>query len=100
MQYLLLIHRNTDSEPSAQEWDDFINRAVASGLFRGGSELANRTPIGTKAVPDTLNDIAGFMRFDADSSDALRQLLLSHPTVEHGGTVELCEMPRSESGAS
>ncbi len=35
------------------------------------------------------------MRFDADDLNALRALLEDHPVVKHGGTIELCEMPKS-----
>ena len=35
------------------------------------------------------------MRFDADSLDALTDLLKCHPTVVHGGTIEICEMPKT-----
>lgn len=36
------------------------------------------------------------MRFDADSLEAVTLLLERHPLVVHGGSVELCEMPRRE----
>jgi hypothetical protein len=39
--------------------------------------------------------IDGFMRFDADSLEALTDLLKHHPTVVHGGTIEICEMPKT-----
>jgi hypothetical protein len=35
------------------------------------------------------------MRFDSDNKQALLDLLKSHPAVAHGGSVELCEMPKS-----
>jgi acetylglutamate kinase len=35
------------------------------------------------------------MRFETDEKVKLLELLQSHPVVVHGGTVELCEMPRS-----
>ena len=39
--------------------------------------------------------IAGFMRFDSDNRQAVLDLLQKHPVVLHGGTVELCELPKS-----
>jgi hypothetical protein len=35
------------------------------------------------------------MRFDADDKQALLDLLATHPNLVHGGTVELCELPKS-----
>ena len=35
------------------------------------------------------------MRFDAEDRAKLLELLKQHPVVLHGGSVELCEMPKS-----
>ena len=39
--------------------------------------------------------VGGFMRFDSDDPEELRALLMEHPVILHGGTIELCEMPKS-----
>ena len=69
--------------------------ARESGLFRGGSAIGNRTTIGDKEVPDVTAQIIGYMRFDADSIDELNALIKQHPVVAHGGTIEICELPKS-----
>ncbi len=96
MQYIALIHKNTDTEPTSDEWDHFINAAKASGMFKGGSEIGLRQSIGSKSVPDSTQSVVGYMRFDSDNPDPLHLLLQSHPVVLHGGTIELCEMPKSQ----
>jgi hypothetical protein len=95
MQYILLIHGNTSSPPSASEWTTFIERAQASGMFRGGSEIGARQVLGkTSGVASTAH-IDGYMRFDSEDKQKIIDLLASHPVVVHGGSVELCEMPES-----
>tara|TARA_B110000305_G_C19411254_1_gene625580 strand:+ start:1751 stop:1933 length:183 start_codon:yes stop_codon:yes gene_type:complete len=58
MQYLLLIHKNADTNPTDEEWKAFIEEAFQSGLFKGGSELGNRTVIGSKEVNDIRKSMA------------------------------------------
>lgn len=94
-QYILLIQDNVTSTPADEEWERFFGAAQRSGLFRGGSEIGERTVLGDTTSAKSTEHIAGFMRFDSDSKEALLQLLDSHPVVLHGGSVELCEMPRS-----
>jgi hypothetical protein len=93
-QYILLIHGNTQSESTDQEWEYFFAQAKESGLFKGGSAIGDREMIGNKTVALT-SHIEGFMRFDSDDKHRLIELINHHPVVLHGGSVELCEMPRS-----
>ena len=95
MEYITFMHSNTDSASSGDEWDRFFELAKESGLFRGGSAIGKRWTVGDKDVPDVTEHVGGYMRFDADSADELTELLEQHPTVVHGGTVEVCEMPKT-----
>jgi hypothetical protein len=94
MQYLLLVHTNVTSPTVEAEWTRFIERAKESGSFRGGSEIGDCECVGSAATGSSAH-IGGFMRFETDEKVKLLELLQSHPVVVHGGTVELCEMPRS-----
>ena len=94
MQYIIFIHKNTDSDTNQYEYDQFIREAQESGLFRGGSEIADRSLIGTKGTADITDSIGGYMHFDTDDKQALLNLLEKHPVVQHGGCLELCEMPK------
>ena len=94
-EYLLLIHGNEKTATTAAEWDQFFAAARASGAFRGGSEVGTRELVGHTASARPSDHLAGYMRFDTADKAMLLQLLKTHPVVLHGGTVELCELPKS-----
>ena len=94
-QYLLLIHRNAKRKPTPDDWEKFVTAAKASGLLRGGSELGDRLLVGDTQSVQPTSHIGGYMRFDAEEKSKLLELLQIHPVVAGGGTIELCEMPRS-----
>jgi hypothetical protein len=94
-QYLLLIQNNPRSPATPAEWDRFFAAAKASGMFQGGSALGKRIMMGDTKSAQSTTHLGGFMRFDADDQAALLELLTQHPVVLHGGSVELCEMPRT-----
>jgi hypothetical protein len=95
MQYIALIHKDSDTAPGSDEWNCFFKTAAETGMFKGGSEISNRHIVGHKEVPDTTKSVGGFMRFDSADRDRLLTLLKAHPVIKHGGTIELCEMPES-----
>ena len=95
LEYIIFIHKNADNAISQQQWSGFIEDAINSGMFRGGSEIDNLLQLGPKPVDAITKSIGGFMRFDADNQEALLKLLEKHPVLTSGGTIELCEMPTS-----
>ncbi len=95
MEYILFIHNNTESAIPDEAWDNFFTEAISSGLFQGGSEIANRIQLGDKPVADITDSIGGFMRFESESLEAVKSLLGKHPVLRNGGTLELCEMPKA-----
>lgn len=98
MEYITFTHKNKDPGANGgteEEWDRFFDLAKESGLFRGGSAIGRRTTIGGTEVPDITEHIGGYMRFDADTLGDLTDVLKQHPTVVHGGTVEICAMPKT-----
>lgn len=95
MQYLILIHKSSTATPSNEEWNEFFVAAKASGMFLGGSEIRKCAVMGATPTLESADTIAGFMRFDSDDQEALLEFLQRHPVVKLGGTIEVCEMPRS-----
>ena len=94
-QYILLIQNNLKSDSSSEEWEAFFTAAKRSGLLKGGSEIGERMIIGDTQTAKPTDHIVGYMRFDAENKQAILDLLEKHPVVIHGGSAELCEMPKS-----
>jgi hypothetical protein len=94
-EYILLIHGNEKTPTTADEWDRFFAAARASGAFRGGSEIGAREIVGDGTPVRSSERIVGYLRFDSGDKAKLRELLQQHPVVLHGGSVELCELPKS-----
>ena len=94
-QFLLLIQNNMKSTTTPAEWESFITAAKKSGRFQGGSALGERVSVGDTQSAHSTQHIGGYMRFDADDKAKILELLKKHPVVMHGGSVELCEMPKT-----
>jgi hypothetical protein len=94
-QYIVLIQNNARSEIASGDWRDFFAAAQQSGLFKGGSAIANRIVVGNAALAKSTDHIVGYMRFDSDDQQPILDPLKQHPVVVHGGSVELCQMPES-----
>ncbi len=95
MDYITLIHNNTKTPTSEQQWQDFFTLARNSGLFDGGSAIGERFTIGDSQDALSSDHIVGYMRFSTEDRDALETLLQQHPVILNGGSVELCECPRT-----
>lgn len=95
MEYILFIHDNTDKTTEEEDWDRFLALARSSGLFQGGSEIGKRIQLGSKEVSDTTKSVSGYMRFESRDVEELLNLLNEHPVLRNGGTLELCELPKT-----
>ncbi len=95
MEYILFIHDNTDTPTKEEDWDRFLALARSSGLFQGGSEIGKRIRLGSKELSDTTKSVSGYMRFESRDVEALKSLLNEHPVLKNGGTLELCELPKT-----
>jgi len=95
MEYILFVHNNVDTKTNQEDWSRFFELAMKSGLFQGGSEIGERILLGAKAVADTTNSIVGYMRFESESAEPIIELLKEHPVLKCGGSLELCELPKS-----
>lgn len=75
----------------ADDWENYIDKLVALGKFRGGSALGNGICV-TRNEVDGPCTVTGFMRFEARSLGELRELLQGNPVYEAGGKVEISEI--------
>lgn len=94
-QYILLIQGNTKSNSTPEEWNQFFAAARESGLFRGGSEIGDRIALGDPHSLKSTGHVVGYMRFDSEDKQKILDLLKIHPAIIHGGSAELCELPKS-----
>lgn len=95
MEYFLFVHKDENSPASEHQWASFFTDARNSGVFLGGSEIANRIKIGAKYVSDITAGIGGFMSFESDDISIIKRLSEKHPFLTQGGTLEPCELPKS-----
>lgn len=95
MEYILFIHNDSDNLASESQWEAFFEAANQSGMFNGGSEIGKSIKLGEKPTPVATRTLVGYMRFQADDVNQLRKLLELHPVAIQGGTLELCETPRT-----
>ena len=75
---------------SSEQWSTYIETLNASGAFRGGSELGNGRSIG--GDPTDLCTVSGFMRFDANSIEAVIELMQGNPLLSSGGVLEVMQL--------
>ena len=63
------------------DWDDYIEKLVSSGKFRGGSSLGNGVSV-AKGKVDGGCEVTGYMRFSAESIEEVQLSLIhiSEPT--------------------
>lgn len=94
-QYLLLIENNATTPIAPEQWTVFFERASASGVFKGGSELGATQTLGNTDTARPIDFLAGYMRFDAENKSYIAALLTEHPVVANGGSVHLIEMPKT-----
>jgi hypothetical protein len=95
MEYILFIHNNVDHATTEEQWSRFYIVANESGMFNGGSEVAESHTIGDKPISQTTKSVVGIMRFETNDIDKLNNLLKLHPVYLQGGTLELCKMPQT-----
>lgn len=91
MQYLALMIGGSKSDSTEEQWSHFFDVANNSGIFRGGSALGESSVIGPASHVGS--GLVGFMRFEADTIDAVHDLLQSHPMVINGGSIKVYHCP-------
>jgi hypothetical protein len=94
-QYLLLIETNTKTRTRQEEWDEFFKSARESGLFQGGSAIGKQEIVGDADSAHSTDFIGGYMNFDSDDKQKILDLLQKHPVAMHGGSMHLCEVPKT-----
>lgn len=95
MEYILFVHKNSNRPATQNQWNDFFAAANESGMFNGGSEISPGVKLGAPDIVCASDSVVGYMRFETDDVSKLYQLLELHPVKIQGGTLELCETPKT-----
>jgi hypothetical protein len=95
-EYILLMH---DDASAADEngWEPYVRRLQQGGFFEGGSAIGDGVCTRKSgAAPPITRHLAGYIRVCAESIDQAQFRLTGNPVFEAGGTVEICELPRTD----
>lgn len=95
MEYILFIHNDVDAVATKEQWELFFSKAKKSDVFQGGSKISNPNKLGKKETKIITDTIGGFMRFKSQNKNEILSLLEYHLVLIQGGTLELCEMPKT-----
>jgi hypothetical protein len=91
--YMLLMHN--DGKPSPDDaWGPYLSKLKASGRFQGGSSMGTGAcfnKAGTRV--EIAAHLGGYIKVQAESLEEARKFLEGNPVYEHGGTVEIRELP-------
>jgi hypothetical protein len=95
--YLLLMHDDTADAEACLDWDSYLGKLCAAGVFQGGSAIgAGECMRRGDPVPEISGQIVGFIRITAQDICHARQLVPGNPVYEAGGTVEIRELPSTD----
>lgn len=95
--YLLLMHSDArqDTGDGQREWSVYLQRLRDAGVFEGGSSIGDGVCISkSENASSVTSHLSGYIRVQAESLAAARELVNGNPVYEAGGTVEIRELPR------
>jgi hypothetical protein len=95
--YILLMHDDApaDQDDLAKQWPVYFAKLRAANAFQGGSSIGDGICMSKSAsAPDVTHHLVGYIRVQAESLIAVRDLVVGNPVFEAGGTVEIRELPR------
>ena len=95
--YILLMHNDAPAgqDGRAKAWAVYFAKLRAANAFQGGSSIGDGICVSKSAsARDVTHHLAGYIRVQAESLSAARDLVIGNPVFEAGGTVEIRELPR------
>ena len=92
-EFILLMHADTSSPERDADWEAYISRLIAEGIFQGGSSMEEGQTFRKHGQPAALTrHLVGYIKIQAEDLEAARACLVGNPTFEAGGTVEIREL--------
>lgn len=93
--FILLMHDDAATPPSAALWAAYIADLTGQGVFAGGSAMGQGEVFRKQRTPGRPSPhITGYLRVRAASLSDAARLLAGNPVYECGGTVEIRALPR------
>jgi len=93
--FILLMHGDTEREPSPQMWASYFDTLKDLAVFNGGSAIGGGTALRRQGQPEPLfKALTGYIRVEAPDLQTATQLVEGNPVYECGGTVEVRALPR------
>jgi hypothetical protein len=96
LDFMLLMHRLPDASVEATlDWGPYLARLQEAGRLRGGNAIGGGVCVRKDgSAPEITGHLAGYIRVVATDLDDARGALPGNPVFEHGGTVEIRELPQ------
>jgi hypothetical protein len=96
LDFILLMHNDAKTSPTLEMWPPYLSSLRDRCIFDGGSSIGAGQAFRKDAMAGTATDhLGGYIRVQAKSLEAARELLTGNPVFECGGTVEIRELPRN-----
>lgn len=93
---MLLMHNDVTTPEREQEWEAYIAKLSASGALRGGSALGSGVCVRSQGeTPGITSRLTGYIKIEARDMGHAKELLFGNPVYEHGGTIEIRELPHT-----
>src|SRR4249919_616814 len=98
-EYIFFMHDDVPSHGDrGQEWAAYFAKLRAAGAFQGGSAIGGGVCASKGGAPAAITtNLSGYIRIKAADLTDARELVNGNPVFEAGGTVEIRELPRSDS---
>jgi hypothetical protein len=94
--FLFLMHRDTFGEVSPLLWPSYLSKLKAAGAFAGGGMLGTGKVIKKDGTMKNTDELAGFIRIQAEDLEAAKALAIGNPIFECGGSIEIRELPQRD----
>lgn len=96
--FILLMHDDAERSGTPEEWTAYFDRLKASGRFDGGSAIGTGESLRKVGAAGALHTaLGGYIRVRAADLNEAKTFVAGNPVFEAGGTVEVRELPKTNS---
>lgn len=93
--YIFFMHNDANAVESDDAWERYLEKLRSTGRFAGGSSIGRGVCVAKSRQPAGITShVSGYLRVQAETLEAAKELLQGNPVFEAGGTVEIRELPR------